>query len=1180
MRRKIWRMSEDRFDPAPGSIQLETEALDLTAVEKEPFSGAFSFSSADGALLRGMVFSSNPYVEVENPAFEGTSVTVRFSVIHAGCRAGDVLSGDFYVILQGKSFDIPYSITYVPQSLMVDGIAIEKPEDFAALYRKAPADAMALFYTDDFASFAVRAGKDFELLYRGYRLFPRTYENLEEFLTGAGLKDRVHFDISETSLTYTVGEEAMRESIDITKSAWGYCRIEVSCDSLFITVGHTSLSNDFFVGSVCHFDFFIHPERMHAGKNYCRITFTGTNDVKSLTVLCRKEEGRADRDDSRRVRLRGSVALTEAYLSYRFGRLTAEKWCEKSLSVLDTMETVSDANERRLLSLMRTQALIVTGRKAEALPLVESLKTDIVDRKSFEWAYLLYLCTMIEPEKTYVDRLTAEVENIFRDRQGDERVFWLLLFLREEYVTNGLKELTDIRQFVMAGSSSPFLYVEALSVIKKDPLLIKEFDAFTIRILSWAARKGRLTGNISMRLSTLLGREKAYDPRVFYIVKKAYATSPSQELLDAALRYLLRNSVYGPDVLSWYDLAVRSGLSLTGLYEAYVMSLPEDYARPLPEDVLRYFGYSNTISFDRKAFVYASMITNRAANPIVYEETKKTVETFALEMMRHRRLDENLAVIYQDVLDRGIIDADVAGMMASFLVPVKISCSIQNVRRAVIVTDAADEPVYVPVIRDTAYIPVSCRTYRVFLEMDGGLYISEKGFILVRDLMDLTRCLPRLKKESRDLLPYFIYDLNYVKSEEDIPKDMADTIAAFLDSPDIRYGYKAGRFSLFIRYLRTAMREDVFERYLLRESDYSGMDSRTISFIIDLFVIGKNSEAAYRLLRNYYGIKATGRSLLSLVTEKIEEEPDRADDFLVSLSAYLMSQYLDNETTIRYLGQFYVGPEQVMADIWKHMKAYSLSADGLSERAVTEMLYTENFSVDSEDVFEDYLSGHPNRMIAEAWFTYWAHSYMRHGNGIPVSVFTHLAELYRRGEKLNESCLVGLLARLCRKDSLSEEEHTLLSDLLSEAIRKNLYFDFYRECPDDLLIRYHLYDKYFVTYEGEEGQRIDLFLKNGAGQKIRAEMVEMYPGIYVSEFVLFFGDKSDYEICLRDEPEQVLKTGEISCTDEFPGGEGSRYGLINRMRSGLIYSDDRQTISDMKKYTALTNAVEKLFSLR
>ena len=1180
MRRKIWRMSEDRFDPAPEHIQFDTESIDLTAVEREPFSGTFSFSSTDGTVLRGMAFSSNPYVAVLNPSFEGVEIAIRFSAAMAGARAGDVLSGDFYILIQGKTFDIPYRITYVPKKLLAEGEEIRTPEDFADLYRKKPSAAMELFSSDAFASFAGRCGKEFELLYRGYRLFPKTPDNMEEFLTGAGLKARVHFEISETSLTYAVGEETERKTIEISRSAWGYLRIRVSCDSDFVTLGQTDLTNDFFVGSVCRYSFFLHPERMHAGKNYCRITFSGTNDEKTLTLLCTRKSAGHDRNDTERILLRGSVSLAEGYLNYRFGKFSADEWLGKTAAVLDTMEGACTEDRELLLKLIRTQVLIVDGKKAEALSMVEDLRADIPDRKSFEWAYLLYLCTLLERDKTYVDRLTAEVEGIFREREGDVRIFWLLLFLREDYVSNGMKELSDIRQFVMAGCSSPFLYVEALSVLKKDPLLIKEFDPFTLRILTWGARKDRLTGNIAMRLATLLGREKVFDKKVFFLVRKCYGANPSPELLDAALRYLLRNSIYGPDSLPWYALAVKSGLSLTGLYEAYVMSLPEDYARPLPEDVLRYFGYTNTISFDRKAFVYASMISHKAECPSVYEETKKTVETFALEMMRHRRLDDNLAVIYQDVLDRGIIDSDVAASFADLLVPVQISCSIGDVRRAVIVTDDSEEPVYVPVIRNTAFAPISCKTFRVFLELDGGLYVSEKGFILTREMMDLSRILPKLTKEAKDLLPYFRYELNDITTEKEIGPDSADTVGAFLDCPDIRYRYKTERFTLFIQYLRRVLREDVFERYLLRETDYSCLDTRTICYCIDLFSIGGNPEAAYSLLRSYIGLGATGRSLLSLVTHEIGENPSNPDDFLISMAAYLMSQYLDNETTISYLGDFYVGPEKVMAEIWKHMNALSLPTADLAERTVTEMLYAEKFPDEAETIFEDYLSAHPNRMIAEAWITYWAHAYLKHREDVPASVFSHLTAYYDRGEKLNESCLVGLLSFLCRKDGLSGKEKALLTKLLSEAIRKNLYFDFYRQCPDDLRIRFHLYDKYFITYEGEEGQRIDICLRNGDRGEIHAEMVEMYPSIYVCQFVLFFGDKVSYEVCLRDEPETVLYSGEISCTDEFPGGQESRYSLINRMRSGLYFSDDRQTLSGMKRFSALDSAVRELYSLR
>ena len=90
----------------------------------------------------------------------------------------------------------------------------------------------------------------------------------------------------------------------------------------------------------------------------------------------------------------------------------------------------------------------------------------------------------------------------------------------------------------------------------------------------------------------------------------------------------------------------------------------------------------------------------------------------------------------------------------------------------------------------------------------------------------------------------------------------------------------------------------------------------------------------------------------------------------------------------------------------------------------------------------------------------------------------------------------------------------------------------------------------------------------------------MYPGLYVCQLVLFFGDRSAYEVVYRDQPDQVLSRGEISCTDGFTGRETSRYGLINSMLSGLVYWDDRQVTDDMKKYKALAGAAGDLFSLR
>ena len=309
-------MSEDRFDRAPGQIIFEYDSLDLSAVEKEPFSSTLFFSSASGDVLRGMVFSSNPYVVVKNPSFEGEKITVSFAVINAGAREGDVISGDFCVIWQGGSKDIPYTITYRAKELVCEDTAIHTPADFATFYRTNPRAALSLFHSADFLAFACRQDKAFELLVRGYQTFPKTFENLEEFLTGAGLKDRVTFSLSDSSLTYTAGEETLRESLDITKNTWGFISINVSADADFLTVGHSHITDDFFVGSVMHFDFYIHPDRMHAGKNYCRITFRSMNEEKTLTVLCRKEGRGQDADDRNRILQRSSAGLTKEYISY------------------------------------------------------------------------------------------------------------------------------------------------------------------------------------------------------------------------------------------------------------------------------------------------------------------------------------------------------------------------------------------------------------------------------------------------------------------------------------------------------------------------------------------------------------------------------------------------------------------------------------------------------------------------------------------------------------------------------------------------------------------------------------------------------------------------------------------------------------------------------------------------
>ena len=79
-------MSEDKFDDVAPVIEFHTDKLDLVAYENEIFESFIEMKSLNNVRLRGMVYSSNPYVIIENPEFDDYSVKIRFKTIHTGFR--------------------------------------------------------------------------------------------------------------------------------------------------------------------------------------------------------------------------------------------------------------------------------------------------------------------------------------------------------------------------------------------------------------------------------------------------------------------------------------------------------------------------------------------------------------------------------------------------------------------------------------------------------------------------------------------------------------------------------------------------------------------------------------------------------------------------------------------------------------------------------------------------------------------------------------------------------------------------------------------------------------------------------------------------------------------------------------------------------------------------------------
>ena len=196
---------------------------------------------------------------------------------------------------------------------------------------------------------------------------------------------------------------------------------------------------------------------MHAGINRARITFSCKGTVRVIDIMATFDQEDEKKEFPWRRDKECLADLTDTYKAYRFRQITTGEWCDGSVQILD--ELLERRPNNAWYRLMKAQCLIVGKKRQEALWIISDMKREIADKQSVLWAYLLYLCTLIEQEKSYVDRLTKEIETIFREHPEDVRLFWFLSFLREEYMENPARKLKAILQWIEADNDTPFLYI-------------------------------------------------------------------------------------------------------------------------------------------------------------------------------------------------------------------------------------------------------------------------------------------------------------------------------------------------------------------------------------------------------------------------------------------------------------------------------------------------------------------------------------------------------------------------------------------------------------------------------------------------------------------------------------------------------------------------------------------------
>ena len=1180
VRARIGQIAAGRFNGTKPILAFSEETIDLSVIEGRSEAGSFVIESTNQIKICGIVYSTNPRMECLNPHFEGEKVRIRYQFNSKGLTEGDTCEGKFVIVCNQIEYSLSFCARITRLYAEASTGAVKSLDDFTRLAASNWDEAYHLFYNRNFLNTIPYDNVYERLTYEGFACARPSGQNMEEFLIGVNKKQPVSISVDKSEEIFMASKEPQSGCFTITKDNWGYTEIRLRTDCEFIKLSKPVLTLDDFIGKTYLYEYIIDASAMHAGRNFGRIYIDGVYQSFTIDITAgvRDDDGSISDIAVTKDIKECMVGIMELYTSFRLKRIVTGVWANETISILNHLHAL--VPDEHMYELMKAQAFIINRQRQEAKWILDDFKHSNPDKKAPIWGYYLYLMTLLEREPSYVDNMTHEVELIFYENPDSVLLFWVLLFLRDQYFDDSAGKLKDIKYWVLRGCSSPYLYIEAYYLISQDPYLIKELSVFELRILSWAVKEKALTKELAGAIFEAVDLAGGFDNRVYELLTAAYEICPEAEYVGIICSYLIKGHKNDTCFHKWFELGIENKLRLTGLYESYLLTMNDRQISPVPKVIQMYFSFDNKLPYRKLAVLYNNIIAAKETEPEVYHKYRKAMGRFAMDQVQLRHIDDNLAVLYEDMLELGFINEELSAAFSDIIYTHKLIVFDKRIVRAIIYQNEMKEPQIVPVTDQCAYFELFSNDYVILFEDSRGYrYVKSISYRLQR-LMDAEKYLDRCISLSPDRPQYIVSHFKHVKDYSDFIKDDLKLFKPVFYSESFSDSYKAVMGYRILKYCQLHDYED-YVRPFLQSINFDTLQKDARKYLIDMLVSNRLYEKAYDMAMEY-GIDMLAAASKVVLCENALKVQYVDDDFMVQLaiSAFKTGKYSD--LVLKYLCENYTGPTDELINLWHAADKFSISSMKLDERILEQGIYTQIEPEKISDIFMEYYKRAGNEKLILAYISLVAHGYLHSGGCKADFIFDIIEKRFIGNRTLNDACQLALLKHFAEKTDITQAELEIEDTLLKYYIYNNMYFDFFARLDYRLLEKYFLYDKAFLQYESTPGTHVVLhYSRDEDGEEFNSEdMVEMYDGIYVKTFVIFFGELIRYYITEEhDNSIEVKESNRLTCNNIPGDNDHSRYNLINEMIISDTLSDETTLKSNIDEYKRLDAATKQLFKL-
>lgn len=1148
------KILEGNFNNDEHTLNFSSPVIELNVNEGSVYEGSFKVYGPNNELTEGTVSSTRPRMKCLVQDFSGTESEVPFSFDTRGMSEGDCFKGEFRIISNQGEYMIPYDIHIGSGNIDTSLGNIRNLFHFTNLARSNWEEAVKLFYSDAFESILNGADKLYLSVYKCLKEGYNEEQNLEEFLLTIKKKQPIEYIIEEPNVKIdSVLGQFNNKYVLIDRNGWGYSHLFVKTTDDFIVLSADEICDDDFHGNRARLAYSILEERLHEGKNFAEIIlYNAYNEIHVRVCVTKNSLNRKIFDESR-TNKHHMIDLMHYYEAFRSRKISASTWMLETDKIVEKMREASKDNV--YYDLMHAQLLITQERYNEAKWMLEQA-TNMVENTDDEtlYCYYKYLTTLVYRDNA--DEVSQIVERIYLKNKSNWRVGWLLLYLSEEYAKFPEKRWEMLKNQFDLGSRSPVLYVEAYQVLLNNPTIMGSLDSFEIQTLTYMAKKEILTADIIERFIYLFERSRIYKKSMCALLYECYKVLPTVDVLKAICILLINLGITDNKAFKWYESAISEELKITRLYEYYLMSIDMDAVVEIPKLVLLYFAFDSSLDVMHNSYLYAYVYRNKALFPEVYESYKETIERFVSFQILKGNNNRFLAYLYKNIITESRITNEISRGLLSAIFIHRVLLNRDNICKVIVKYDNLLQSEEYQVSGKEIYIPLYGNNYQLMLvSKDGNCFVRDNEYEIERLMVP--------DKLANMILPYIEDELKLnlwvCEHGKDIASVSMSNVRCMRHLADSSLVNLRVRKSIKQELLRFYYDEDMMDELdsLLNEISYEDTDGQFYADIIKTFVLRGMYEKAYEWICLSGGESIDAKIILKLCSRLIagcdfERYDAKEDKMLTALifRAFISGKY--DERTLKYLCRFFNGTCKEMNDIWKTAEEYGVDAHEIAGRILVQFLYSNAFIFNLYDIVNSYYEKSVNTKVVLATLAQVCFDYFVNENVIREEYMGLLLGLAEREIELPFSCKLAFTKFYAENQDIADDNiNRLVAIFLREIMSKGLYFAYFKEYVKVFTFMHRFQDKTFVEYRTKQNAVCNIryvMEKTGSADNeyLKEDMKNMYYGIFVKMFVLFFGERMQYYIMENNDGEEVLtQSGSFSASDVDNHAIDSKYNLIN-----------------------------------